>query len=224
MSYYIDLKSISLDAYKAKLESSNLLKSRMILKENTNERFEVFKRIGIQNVAELLQFLKKKNQWKDIPQNHLFSDAYLTILLRELNSIQPKPNKINEFAGIDPKVAEKLEKAGLTNTAKLYNVVLTNEKRNNLVQKTGISLAELLELTCLTDLSRIKWAGTTFARMLYDAGFETVEKVSKTNYVELHKKITQINKERNYFKGQIGLHDIKLFVEAANEVPLDIEY
>jgi len=60
--------------------------------------------------------------------------------------------------------------------------------------------------------------------MLYDAGFETVEKVSKTNYVELHKKITQINKERNYFKGQIGLHDIKLFVEAANEVPLDIEY
>jgi hypothetical protein len=224
MSYYIELKSIGIDNYKTKLAASPLLPSRMILKNKIDERFEVFKNFGIKNVQELQQFLKKKSNWHELSKNELLTDEYLTILLRELNSIQPKPNKIKEFIGIDPEVVAKLEKAGLTDTAKLYNVIQTNEKRNNLAQKTGISPAEIFELTCLTDLSRIKWTGPTFARMLFDAGINSVEKASKADYTDLHKIINQLNKERNYFKGQIGLNDMKLFVDAAKDVPLDIEY
>ncbi len=31
-------------------------------------------------------------------------------------------------------------------------------------------------------------------------------------------------KENNIFKGAIGLNDVKILVETANELPLDIEY
>jgi hypothetical protein len=224
MSYYIDLSSISLDDYKAKLQVAGMIPSRMILKENLDERFNYFKSIGIKNVQELLQTLKKKDKLAELSKVNCLSNDYLVILLRELNSIHPKPNKLKDFIGISPEVVSKLEKMGIKDTAKLFDKVLTRKSRKELAATSGINDSELLELTKLTDLSRIKWAGTTFARMLYEIGTDTAEKASKADYMELHKEINRINKERNYFKGQIGLNDIKLFVEAAKDVSLEIEY
>ena len=79
-------------------------------------------------------------------------------------------------------------------------------------------------MTKLTDLSRIKWVGATYAQMLYDLGVDTVEKVSKSDPIDLHARINQMIKENNIFKGAIGLNDVKILVETANELPLDIEY
>jgi len=66
--------------------------------------------------------------------------------------------------------------------------------------------------------------GANFAQMLYDLDYDTVEKASQADYTELHTKINQINKEQRIYKGQIGLNDIKIFVNAAKDVPLVIEY
>jgi hypothetical protein len=224
MGYYINLSSMSIDSYKAKLESSDLLPSRIILKDKLDERFNYLKSIGINNVFELQQTLKKKNKFEELANVSCLSNDYLTILLREINSIQPKPNKIKEFVGIAPVTISKLEQLGIKDTVALFDKVTTPKSRKELSIKAGIDELEILELTKLTDLSRIKWVGATFARMLYDVGIDTVEKASKADHVELHKKINQINKEQNYFKGQIGLNDMLLFVNAANVVPLDIEY
>jgi hypothetical protein len=224
MGYYIDLRSISIDDYRSKLESSDLLPSRVILKERLEDRFNYFKSIGIRNVFELQKVLKKKEKLAELSKVDCFSEDYLVILLREINSIQPKPNKISEFIGISPETVSKLEKIGIKDTVKLFDNVLTPESRKKLAAKTDTSDAEILEMTNLTDLSRIKWVGATFARMLFDAGIDTAEKASIADYVELHKKINQINKEKNFYKGQIGLHDIKLFVDAAKEVTLEIKY
>jgi hypothetical protein len=224
MGYYIDLNSISIDDYKAKLEVSDMLPSRMILKDKMEERFNYFKNIGINNVLELQQTLKKKDKLTELSKVKCFSGDYLVILLREINSIQPKPNKLKEFIGISSDTVSKLETAGIKDTVALFDKVKTSVSRDELANRTGISKAEILELTKLTDLSRIKWVGATFARILYDAGIDTVEKASKADYVELHNMIHDINKKRNYFKGTIGLNDMKLFVYAAKEVSLEIEY
>lgn len=224
MGYYIDLSSIRIDDYQLKLESSDLLPSRVILKDRLEERFNYFKSIGIKNVLELQKMLKKKEKLAELSKVDCFSEDYLVILLREINSIQPKPNKISEFIGISSETVSKLEKIGIKDTVKLFDIVLTPESRKELAAKTNISDEEILELTKLADLSRIKWVGATFARMLFDVGIDTAEKASKADYVELHKKINQINKEKNFYKGQIGLHDIKLFVDASKEIPIEIEY
>ena len=76
----------------------------------------------------------------------------------------------------------------------------------------------------MTDLSGNKWAGVTFARMLFDLGIDTLEKASKSNPVDLHTRLNLLNKEKGIYKGQIRLNDIKRFVDAAKEIPLEIEY
>jgi len=224
MGYYIDLETISLDKYREKLKTAYLPPGRMILKEDIPERFEHFKSFGIKNVYELIHTLKKKDSIAELSKIKCLSGNYLTILLRELNSMLPKPNKLKDFEGISSESVSKLEKAGIKNTVKLFDKVKNPTARNELSNQTGIEECEMLELTKLTDLSRIKWVGTTFARMLYDIGIDTVEKASKADPVELHKEINRINKERNYYKGKIGLNDMKIFVNAANDVPQEIEY
>jgi hypothetical protein len=224
MGYYIDLEKITIDSYSSKLKSAYLPPSRMLLRERLDERFGYFKSIGIKNVKELLQILKKKDKLTELKNIECLSGDYLTILLRELNSTLPKPNKIAEFKRISKDIVIKLEKIGIKNTVKLYDRIITSENRKELAELTGIKDSEILELTKLTDLSRIKWVGTTAARMLYDLGYDTVEKVSKADYNDLHKEINQLNKEHNIYKGQIGLNDIKILVNAANEVPQEIEY
>jgi transcriptional regulator with XRE-family HTH domain len=181
-----------------------------------------FKNIGIRNVLDLQKLLKKKEKLAELTKVDGFSEDFLVVLLREINSIQPKPNKLNEFFGISSETVSKLEKNGIKDTLKLFDHVLTLQSRKKLAAETNIPEAEILELTKLTDLSRIKWVGATFARMLYEVGVDTAEKASKTDYVDFStKRFIQLNKEKNFYKGQIGLHDdIKLFVDAAREFRL----
>ena len=79
-------------------------------------------------------------------------------------------------------------------------------------------------MTKLSDLSSIKWVGVTYAQMLYNLGVDTVEKVSKSDPIDLHVRINQMIKEHNIFKGAIGLNDVQILVETANELSLEIEY
>ena len=224
MGYYIDLEQISIDEYQRYIEKSDLLPSRRIIKENLSERFTYFKNIGITNVLELQRTLKKNDKLTELAKINCFSTDYLKILLREINSIQPKPTKISEFKGISQETIKTLEKHGFQNTFKLFDKIKTKNNRNELAKITGISAEEILELTKLTDLSRIRWVGATFARMLYDIGVDTAEKAANSNFTDLHLKINQTNKEKKYFNGNIGLNDMKLLVNAAKEIPLEVEY
>lgn len=224
MGYHIDLEKISIDNYRTKLETAYLPPSRMILKDRLDERFGYLKSLEIKNVKELIQILKKKDKFSELQNVECLSGDYLTILLRELNSILPKPVKVREFKGIPKETITKLEKSGIKNTVKLFDCVINYESRKKLASDTGIQDNEMLALTKLTDLSRIRWVGTTFARMLLDLGVDTVEKVSQADPVDLHTKVNQLNKEKNIYKGQIGLNDMKILVDFAKDVPLDIKY
>ena len=224
MGYYIDLGKITLEDYQKKLEYAYLLPSRMILKEKLDERFGYFESIGIKNIKELMQILKKKDKFTELSKVACLSGDYLTILLRELNSTFPKPNKIADFIWLSKNTIDKLENIGIINTEKLYDKVLTKLDRLKLADSTGTDYTEILELTKLADLSRIKWVGVTYAQMLYDLGLDTVEKVSKADPIDLHARINQRIKEHNIFKGGIGINDVKILVETANELPLEIEY
>ena len=224
MPYYIDLSSISIEEYARKLENGYLPPSRMILKEKLHERFVFFKTVGMNNLKELQQKLKTKGSKNDLIKPGLTDENYLKILLREINSIHPKPNKIKDFPGINPGTITKLENSGIGNTLQVYDKVQTSEDREDLAVNTGIDYKEIMEITKLADLSRIKWVGATFARMLHDAGFDTPKKTSDADPFTLHRSIEIINKTGGYYKGQIGLNDIRILIEAAREVPSEIHY
>ncbi len=224
MGYYIDTQKITIKQYQQKLLTTHLTPSRLILKERMEERFGYLQSIGINNVLELTQTLKKKDKFHELQQVECLSGEYLIILLRELKSLTPKPNRLRDFPGITIETITKLEQSGIKNTLKLFERVLNPELRKQLAEETGISNAEILELTKLTDLSRVRWIGHTFARMLYDIGFNTVEKLTQADPEDLHFKINTYNKEHGIYRGQIGLNDMKIVVNTARDVPQDIEY
>lgn len=224
MGYHIDLSTITIDQYKEQLKTEYLPPSRMILKEQLQERFNFFKSIEIQNVKQLLLMLKKKDNWAKLLASEYFSENYLTILLRELNSNLPKPNKLKDFAGISDETIAKLENIGIRNTEQLYEKILNKTQRQQLAQATGIDETEIIKLAKLTDLSRIKWVGATFARILYNLGIDTVEKAAHSNPEELHLKINTYNKEMKIYRGQIGLNDVRILINAAKATNCEIEY
>jgi len=224
MAYHIDLSTISIEMYMEKLKKVYLPPSRMILKEGIDERFTYFTSLGIKNLGELLQTLKKKDKFNELSKISLFPGNYLTILLRELNSMLPKPIKLKDYPGISPNTIARLEKAGIKTSLDLFEKLKNRQNRDELSLKTGISQDSILELTALSDLSRIKWTGAVFSRMLYDIGIHSVEKASKADPVDLHQKITILNEDKKYFNGKIGLKDIITFVAAAGEVPVEVEY
>lgn len=224
MGYYINLASISLKSFKEKLKSADLLPSRMFLKDSIDSRFEVFIELGIRNVEELQKELKKKPSFEKLAACECFTEEYLSVLLREINSIHPKPNKLEDFLGLSTEVVTKLKSIGIKDTVSLFEKVKSPADRNKLAHQLKIETAVILELTKLADLSRIKWVGATFARVLYETGCDTVEKVANADFPDLHQKIVNLNAEKKLFKGNIGLNDIKLCVAAAKDVPLEIEY
>lgn len=224
MGYYLDFSLITIDQYKGKLKKKTMIPSRMILKENLDERFSYFQGLGIKNILELEKILKKKEKVMELAKEKCLSEDFLIALGRELKAIQTKPRKFKDFLGISEETISKLEKNGIKSTKHLYDKVVTKNDRKETAKNTGISEEEILELTKLTDLTRIQWVNGTFASVLYKAGYDTVEKVVKADYEELYNTVKKLNAEQKLYKGNIGLNDMKILVEAAGEVPQDIEF
>ena len=224
MSYYVELNKISLDDYKEILKASDLLPSRNILKDNVDKNLETIKKHKIQNLEELLDQLKDKKKLIAFSKLSGVSEDYLTILIREIKSYRQNPTKIKDFPDITVDTIKRLEKIGVVNTFQLFNKILTPKERLELSKQTGIAEKEILRLTKLTDLTRIRWVNHTFAYVLLEASYDTSKKVAGADYKTLHNKIRIFNENRKIYKGNVGLHDMKLCVEAAKNVSLDIKY
>jgi hypothetical protein len=224
MDYYINLENISIDEYREILKSADLLPSRMILKENIDDVFRIIKDQGVSNVDELLNTLKNKKKLLEFSTQSGIQEDYLTILIREVKSYRQSPNKIRDFPGVSEDDVSSLEKIGIKHTQHLYDKILTPRSRKELSDQTGISEQEILRLAKLSDLSRIRWVNHTFAYVLYEAGYDIAKKVADADFNDLYEDVKKLNEERKLYNAHIGLHDMVLTVQAANDISFDVEY
>lgn len=224
MGYYIDLNKISLDDLKNKIQSSELLPSQQILKQDIDLKFDSLKSRKIENLDDLKHRLKNKNNIKELSIDTSIKTDYLTILRRYLNSFHPPPRKLVDFPTLSHLTVDKLEKMGISTTPQLYEKVVTKELRNNLKTDLGIAEDEILFLTKLTDVSRLKYVSPIYATLIVFSGYDTVQKIRNADYNDFHKQLVKINKEKNLYKGRINLKDIKYLVNETDYVPLDVEY
>lgn len=224
MGYHIDLKSISLNEYKKMLETKILIPSWKILTEDIDKRMQALEEIGFTNVDDLLKALKNKKRISELIHPPLLSEKYLSTLKREINSKLSKPNRFIDFVFLDEKLISKLTDNSIKTTKHLFEKVMTPKDRENAVAELNISKEDIIMLTKLTDLSRIQWVNHTFAYVLYKSGYDTTEKVKNADPEVLYATIKELNKDKNLYKGNIGLNDIRILVEAAGIVPLSIKY
>jgi len=224
MGYYIDLKNITIDKYKEILKSAVLIPSWSVIERDIDKNFDIIKNHKVSNLDELLLALKDKEKIHEFSKQTGLQEDYLVILKRVVNGYRQKPNAIKDFTCITEDTVVKLEKAGIKDTLRLYDNILTDKRREALSNETGISKDEMLKLAKLTDLSRIRWVNHTFAYVLLEAGYDSAEKVANADYQELYYAVKKLNEERKIYNAHIGVRDMKMVVEAAKELKFEIEY
>lgn len=222
--YYINLENYSLNSFKEELTQSELLPSRKVLKEKIDTRFRILKENGVINLQDLSNFLKTPKKTRKFAQITGLPEDYLLILRREVNSYQPKPVNLEKFPNIENRTISKLNSEGIKNTLHLFERVKTPSGRNKLAKEGGINEKEILELTKLTDLSRVKWIGPVFARIFVDSGIDTVNILSKSDSKDLYKKLVDVNNIKCYTKAKFTEKDIMTCINVSKLVPDVIEY
>ena len=89
---------------------------------------------------------------------------------------------------------------------------------------TGLPLKVILELVKLSDLSRLRGVKGIRARLYYDAGFDTVEKLAGYDPENLRKELEDFVKRTN-FNGIAPLpKEIVSTIEQAKKIKKIVEY
>ena len=224
MGYYIDFSKVNLTDYKKRLMAVQLVPSRMLLRDNIALKFDKLALQGISNIDELISALKTPKNLAALASASDIEEDYLKILKREINSTIPKPNKFQDFPNIKPETVAVLNEADIKNTTQLYDRIISAKTRKAFESVTGLSPKTVIKLAKLTDLSRVQWVNHTFAWMLYELGYDTVEKLSAAEAIQLHKDLNTFNAVHEIYHHPFGINDIHRVIFAAKEIPLEVEY
>ncbi|WP_423189825.1 DUF4332 domain-containing protein [Alkalibacterium sp. f15] len=218
MSYYIDEEKVSLDNLQKRIEETDLVPSRIFLLEKIDEQFLKLKEYGFFALNDLRKGLKNK---KDIPmlsKETGINYDYLVLLRREIESYFPKACQLSSFDWFPQKDVAKLETLGYKNSVLLFEALSSSEEKTEIINDYGFEPEFIESIHNLLDLTRIQWVSPNFARMLVAAGYTNVRMISMADADELCSKLDKMNKDNKYFKGKIGLRDIKRLVKAASYV------
>jgi hypothetical protein len=88
------------------------------------------------------------------------------------------PFPLKNFRDVNPEYLAKLEAIGITKATQMLSYGQTPEKRAALAKAAGIPEDAVLELVKLSDLARLPGVKGIRARLYYDAGVDSVEKLA----------------------------------------------
>jgi len=222
--YYIDLEQFSLQKFRHILETKELLPGRRILRENIQERFEIVASMGITNLKELVEVLKTKKQVERFSLDSGLPQDYVVLLRREANSYLPKPVNLKDIPEVDPQHIEGLASAGIKNTKQLFDRGRSKSDRAGLSKQTGVPAVDLLELVGLSDLARISGVGPVFARIIYDAGYDSLARLSDASADEVYEQLVVLNREKEFTRARFTEKDVRFCILAAGELPKVIAF
>jgi len=223
-SYAPDLSEYSLQQFKDRLKSIRLFSTHRLLLEDIDRRFEILEQHGIENLAHLHKILKTKTSLHTFAAQTGLPPDYLIVLRREVNGLLPKQIALKDFPGVNPEAVLRLDQLGIKTTAQLFPHVLTPQDRKSFADLNQLALDDLLLLTKLTDLARLKWTGPVFARLLAASEFDTVEKILDANVEDLYRSLLRTNTATPIYKGSFNLADFAAWLDTVRDVPRVIQY
>jgi predicted flap endonuclease-1-like 5' DNA nuclease len=218
MVYHIDAENIGLEDLQKRIEGTDLVPSRASLLDGLQMKLQALEQQGITTLASLRNELKNAKRREALSNATGIDVQYLVLLRREIEGYFPKPPALKAFDWLPKEAIAKLEENGMRDTAALYQAAVSVESGTELAESTGVDAAVLEALIRLADLTRVQWVSPTAARMLVEAGYDSASKVAAADSEELHQALVRVNEGGRFFKGNIGLRDIKRLVRAASYV------
>jgi hypothetical protein len=119
---------------------------------------------------------------------------------------------------------ESLAAIGIKDTMQMLEACKTPSLRKKLARLTGIPQASILELTKLSDLTRLRAVKEVRARLYYDAGVDTVEKMARWNPEELGEFIEDFIKSSGFLGVSPQPKEIKSTIAEAGKLKSVIQY
>ena len=132
--------------------------------------------------------------------------------------------KIIDIEGVGEVYAEKLIAAGIKDTDAILAKCAKPEGRKALEEETGISGKLILKWTNHADLMRINGVGPQFSELLEASGVDTVKELRNRVPENLHKKLEEVNVEKNLVNRVPALVEVEKMVAQAKELPPMMEY
>ena len=225
LSYMPDLSEISLDEFKKELKTGRLLPSRKPLLDDIDTKFSILKKVGINNAENLRDVLKSSSKLKKLVKETDISENYFKLLKREVNNLLPTPVKFEDIPNISEKVVKKLNSLKIADAENLFSYVKDSDSRKNFEKESGLSKEEVLWLTKIVDISRIKWVGPKLARLIVDTKYDTVEKLAKAKPTDVLNALNEAKKKHKAYDGPLGINDIDSWIrQVVSKTPQIIEY
>jgi hypothetical protein len=112
--------------------------------------------------------------------------------------IRRVPFSLAGFRGVDPENVRKLNEQGIGNVEQMLKAGRTPPDRKALAAETGVPVDRIVELVKLSDLARIPGVKGVRARLYYDAGLDTVEKLAGKEPGELGAMLGEFVKQRSF--------------------------
>lgn len=218
MKYYIDGEKITIDQVMQRIQDTDLVPSRVSLLDGIELAMHKLRRTGVTTLAALRKAIKTTKQLEVFSERAEIDKQYLVLLRREIEGYFPKSIALKKMEWVPVDQIAALESQGIKNCATLFEITSNIHQRKELEDLSTISNAVLEDLIHLADLTRVRWVSATAARMLLQAGYDTAASLATASAHELHEDLIRVNEENGFFKGTIGLRDIKRLIQAAGYV------
>lgn len=144
-------------------------------------------------------------------------------LLREERIVR-KPFELKKIRGVDQDQVLKLSECGIKNVTQMLEVGAIPDDRKRIAEETKTPQSVILEFVKLSDLARIPGVKGVRARLYYDAGIDTVEKIAALDPEELRTIVIQFIEESGFEGVSTTPSEAKYTVNKARKLPKIIEY
>jgi len=218
MKKFSNAEKVKMRDVRKRIEQADLVPSRLPLLDGIERSFKALERRGIATLAGL------RGEWKTAKSRELLAKAsgidlpYLVLLRREVESWFPKPLPLKSFDWFPKSDIAKLEKAGIRDAAALFRAAETRKERAALAKNAGAAPGVVDDLFRCADLTRVQWVSPAAARMLMETGCNSAAELSAADATDLCAALERVNAGGKFFKGKIGLRDVKRLVRAAGYV------
>ncbi|HEX3051321.1 MAG TPA: DUF4332 domain-containing protein [Aggregatilineaceae bacterium] len=225
MTYHLDLEGFSLESFAHILQTEPLLPSQKVLKEDVEARFAILASRGLYNLKDLLTALSTKKKIEQFAQRSGLSPAYLTILRRRAGIYTPDPVALDKFPGFAPEHIQSLAALGIKDSRQLFERACSLPSRAELSAAAHVPEDVLLELVKLCDLVRAPYVGAVWARLFYEAGADTLEKLAASQPEQLHANLQAANDRCHLTKSSIpSVQDLTASLAIYRLIPFLAEY
>lgn len=190
------------------------------LEQATEEDLRDFVDLGKRESTKIPQHMWAiRTYYEYKPNDSLFNTT------RELiGMLYMEAYKLKAFRGVRRDFVEKLASKGIKTAKHMLDAGKTKTGREKLADETGVPVEDILELVKLSNLARIPGVKQVRARLYFEAGLDTLEKIAKWDPEEMREMLKEFIKKSN-FDGIAPLpKEAVMTVTLARHLPKIVEY